>query len=98
MNQHSFRRLLMTACSAILLCLTLSGFSRASAAEKNLSNLRILIVGNSLSIDCNIAICYGQSVVDIAQGVQAAIISAVESMTGVKVTKVNVNVCGIVRK
>ena len=61
--------------------------------------IKILIAqDNSLCIDCNVAICYGQSVVDIAQAVQAAIISAVESMTGVKVKKVNVNVCGIVRK
>lgn len=53
MKQHSFRRLWMTACSAVVIALALSGFSRASAAERNLSNLRILIVGNSLSIDCS---------------------------------------------
>jgi len=53
---------------------------------------------NSVSIGCNINICYGYSVVDIAAGVQASVISAVESMTGAKVTFVNVNVCGIVRK
>lgn len=51
-----------------------------------------------MTIHCNISICYGQSVVDTAQAVQSAIINAVESMTGVKVTSVNVNVCGIVRK
>ena len=51
-----------------------------------------------MTIDCNIIINYGQSVVDIAQAVQAAVINAVESMTGVKVAAVNVNVCGIVRK
>lgn len=61
--------------------------------------MKILISeNNSLTIDCNIAIGYGQSVVDIAEAVQSAISSAVESMTGVKVTAVNVNVCGIVRK
>ena len=61
--------------------------------------IKILIAqDDSLSIDCSIAIHYGQSVVEIAQAVQAAIVSAVESMTGVKVTAVNVNVCGIVRK
>lgn len=61
--------------------------------------MRILIAGdNSLSIDCNITICYGQSVIDIAESVQAAISNAVESMTGVKVAAVNVNVCGIIRK
>lgn len=53
---------------------------------------------NSTSIVCNVSIYYGQSVVDIAEAVQAAVINAVESMTGVKVTAVNVNVCGIVRK
>ena len=53
MKQHSFHRLWMTVCSVIAIALALSGFSRASAAEKDLSNLRILIVGNSLSIDCS---------------------------------------------
>ena len=61
--------------------------------------IKILIAeDNTMTIDCNIIISYGQSVVDIAQAVQAAIINAVESMTGVKVAAVNVNVCGIVRK
>jgi uncharacterized alkaline shock family protein YloU len=53
---------------------------------------------NSLSIDCSVSVYYGQSVVDAAQAVQSAAVSAVESMTGVKVHVVNVNVCGIVRK
>ena len=61
--------------------------------------IKILIAeDNSLTVDCSISICYGQSVVDTAQAVQAAIVNAVESMTGVKVQAVNVNVCGIVRK
>lgn len=61
--------------------------------------MKILIAeDNSLTIDCNINVCYGQSVVDVAEATQAAVSSAVESMTGVKVTAVNVNVCGIIRK
>ncbi len=47
---------------------------------------------NSVSIGCNIVICYGYSVVDIAAAVQASVINAVESMTGAKVLSVNVNV------
>lgn len=63
------------------------------------SGMKILIAeDNSLTIDCNVTICYGQSVVDTAQAAQLAIANAVESMTGVKVTAVNVNVCGIVRQ
>ena len=53
---------------------------------------------NTLTIDCNIVISYGHSVVEIAQAVQNAITGAVESMSGVKVTAVNVNVNGIVRQ
>ena len=53
---------------------------------------------NTVVIDCNLVVGYGQSVVVIAQTVQEAVSAAVESMAGVKVTAVNVNVCGIVRK
>ncbi len=53
---------------------------------------------NVLSIDCNINISYGQSVVSVANAVQVAVAGALESMIGVKVAQVNVNVCGIVRQ
>ena len=53
---------------------------------------------NTVSIDADIVIRYGYSVVEVADSVQAAIANAVESMTGVKVTSVNVNVRGITRK
>ena len=50
---------------------------------------------DDLSIDCNIIIAYGQSVVAVAKAVQDAVTNALESTTGVKVSCVNVNVCGI---
>lgn len=53
---------------------------------------------NSVSVDCNIVVAYGQSVVTVAQAVQAAVTAAIESATSVKVAAVNVNVCGIVRQ
>lgn len=53
---------------------------------------------NKLSIECNLTISYGQSVVAVAKAVQDAITNAVESMTGVEIVAVNVNVCGIVRQ
>ena len=53
---------------------------------------------NSLAIGCNIIVGYGESVVNVANAVQESVAMAVESVTGVKVTDVNVNVCGIVRK
>ena len=53
---------------------------------------------DELTIDCNVLINYGASVVVVAKNVQNAVASALESTTGAKVLGVNVNVCGIVRK
>ncbi len=61
--------------------------------------IRIAIAeDNSLTIGCNIVVAYGESVINVAQSVQAAVTNAVESVTGVTVADVHVNVCGIVRK
>jgi len=53
---------------------------------------------NEISIDCNITVCYGQSVVAVAKAVQDAVTAALESMAGISLCSVNVNVCGIVRQ
>lgn len=53
---------------------------------------------DSLIVDCNITVAYGQSVVSVAGAVQEAVTNALESMAGVKISAVNVNVCGIVRQ
>lgn len=52
---------------------------------------------DSLTIDCNVNVAYGHSVVTVAKAVQDAVTNALESMAGVTVSAVNVNVCGIVR-
>ena len=59
-----------------------------------------IVIGedNEVSVDCNVIVGYGQSVVTVAQNVQEAVTSALESTTGVKVHAVNVNVCGIIRQ
>ena len=53
---------------------------------------------NKLTLGCNIIVSYGESVINVAKNVQEAVTTAVESVTGVTVTDVHVNVCGIVRK
>ena len=61
--------------------------------------LRVAIAeDNALTVDCDIIVSYGQSVVAVAGAVQEAVLGALESATGVKVNAVNVNVCGIVRQ
>lgn len=53
---------------------------------------------NTLTLGCNIIVGYGESVINVAKNVQEAVTTAVESVTGVTVKDVHVNVCGIVRK
>ena len=67
--------------------------------KKNWSkSLKIQIAeDNTLTIGCTIMVSYGHSVVDVASAIQASVTTALESMTGVKVNEVNVNICGIVR-
>lgn len=61
--------------------------------------IRIAIAeDNTLTIGCNVIVRYGESVVNVANAVQNAITNAVESVTGVCVADVDVNVCGIERK
>ncbi len=69
------------------------------AIKKNWSkSLKIMIAeDNSVAIDCSVMVAYGNSVVDVAAAVQQNVTSNVESMTGIKVSGVNVNICGIVR-
>ena len=53
---------------------------------------------DAIAVDCNITVAYGQSVVSVASAVQTAVTNALESMTGVNVAAVNVNVCGIAQQ
>ena len=53
---------------------------------------------DDLTIDCNVNVGYGQSVVNVAKSVQEAVTAALESTAGLKVTAVNINVCGIIRQ
>ena len=53
---------------------------------------------NDVTIDCNIIINYGASVVSVATAVQEVAANAVEAMTGIKPVAINVNVAGIARQ
>ena len=68
--------------------------------KKNWGKGMKVVIGqdDSLAIDCNVNIGYGQSVVVVAKAVQEAVFNAIESTTGIKAASVNVNVCGIIRQ
>ena len=61
--------------------------------------VRIKVEGyDEISIDCNIIVTYGSCIVNVAKAAQEAIANAVEALSGVKASAVNVTVCGVVRK
>lgn len=68
--------------------------------KKNWGKGMKIVIGedDDVSIDCNVNIGYGQSVVAVAKSVQDAVTTALESTAGIKVAAVNINVCGIIRQ
>lgn len=57
--------------------------------------IRVQIEDDGVRIECSVVAKYGCSVVAMAKELQSAILSAVESMTGLKVKNVAVNISGI---
>ena len=54
--------------------------------------------GDELTIECNIIVSYGHSVVTVAKAAQTAAVNALEAMANVTIAAINMNVCGIVRQ
>lgn len=68
--------------------------------KKNWGKGLKIVIGeeDELYIDCNVIIYFGQSIVTVAQAVQEAVTSALQSTANLKIAAVNINVCGIVRQ
>lgn len=57
--------------------------------------IKLVLNESSVEVECSIIALYGKPVIEIAKNVQNAVRNAIESMTGLKVDFVNVNVSGI---
>lgn len=57
--------------------------------------IRVTLGEDSVELECGLVVLYGHSVVEIAKNTQNAVTNAVESMTGLRVSAVDVNVTGI---
>jgi len=70
------------------------------AVKKNWNkSLKVMIAeDNTMAIECSVMVKYDYPVVDVARAVQQQVTNSLENRTGVKVTSVNVNICGIVRE
>lgn len=64
--------------------------------KKNLSKgVSLTIVDNVVTVECYVVVTYGAEIPVVAANIQESVITSVESMTGLSVAAVNVDVCGI---
>ncbi len=64
--------------------------------RKNMSKgVKLTIEDEVVTVECFVVITYGAEIPAVAANIQDAVITAVESMAGLKVAAVNVDICGI---
>ena len=72
------------------------GITEVLKGKKNLAKgIKVETTDKNAKIDVNIIVEYGSRIPDVAYEIQNRVKKAVESMTGLKVTDVNVNVQGV---
>ena len=64
--------------------------------NKNFSKgIKVEVGKEEVAVDINIVVKYGVSIPEVCQNIQQSIIKAVETMTGLKVVEVNIQIAGI---
>ena len=64
--------------------------------KKNMSKgVKLTIEEEVVTVECFVVVSYGYEIPAVAANIQESVVSAVESMTGLKVAAVHVDVCGI---
>ena len=72
------------------------GITEVLSGKKNLSKgIKVDIENNEAKIDVNIIVDYGVRIPDVAFEIQNRVKKAIETMTGLTVTNVNVHVQGV---
>ena len=91
------------AAAAVLEVEGVCGLSSSSTDIAEMLGMKTLARGvrltpikdGSVTIECDVVAKFGQSVFSLAKTVQDAVKTSVESITGLAVAQVNVNICGI---
>jgi uncharacterized alkaline shock family protein YloU len=74
----------------------LSSVPADTIAKKVLTKgIHVDMSDDTIKLDCCVVLTYGYPVIETASAVQDKVASAVEGMTGVPVSAVNVSVCGV---
>ena len=63
--------------------------------QENFGNIRIGLVDDVLSVSIGIILCRGAKAVSVAEEIQDKVKSAIETMTGLTVSEVNIRISGI---
>lgn len=72
------------------------GITEVLSGKKNLSKgIKVEVTGKEAKVDVNIIVEYGIRIPDVAFDIQNRVKKAVENMTGLKVSEVNVHVQGV---
>jgi uncharacterized alkaline shock family protein YloU len=75
---------------------TLGGITEAISGKKSYTRgVKVEINEKTVKIDVNIIVEYGARIPDVAFDIQTKVKKSVETMTGLKVSEVNVNVQGV---
>ena len=75
---------------------TLAGITEAISGKKSYTKgVKVEVTEKSARIDVNIIVEYGARIPDVAFEIQTKVKKSVETMTGLKVSEVNVNVNGV---
>ncbi len=75
---------------------SLSSDIREILGRKNISKgIKLSIVDGVVTIECYVVVLLGYAIPVIAASIQDCVINAVESMTGLTVNAVNIEICGI---
>ena len=75
---------------------TLAGITEAISGKKNYTKgVKVDVNEKTAKIDVNIIVEYGARIPDVAFEIQTKVKKSVETMTGLKVSEVNVNVQGV---
>lgn len=64
--------------------------------KNNSKGIKISIVSKKVNADIYVNVRYGFSIPEVSENVQDRVKSAIESMTGLKVSNVNVRIVGII--
>lgn len=72
-----------------------AAFAEAIGIVNSTKGIKVELLNENVSLDINIIVDFGKEVSDVAAEVQDKVREAIETMTGLNVNKINVNINGV---